>query len=457
MGIWVKIPGMNMSALKQTPAGCENQNKGNGCMGRKSLQLGSLFALALFSAPLLAMPFAPIEPVSYALGGTGVSSASSSNAGFFNPAMLAVNAGEKAELLPTAVLGSRYFDRQNVLDSVYSYQGVGVEPSYDEALADFNAGNYVADDPAQSRALIAAAAGGIRSRFPVMADKTMQQEYMMALVVAIPHDKFNMSFSLSRKMLGGALVDIAENDLTELDRMVEEAGNGELLSSEFAIDPDTGVSSGLFGSADFASRFRGRGLSTTEFGLSVAGNHTVAGHDIAIGITPKLILATSFDYAKSIGSADFETDLGRKNNFAFDVDLGAAKSYGNGWRAGVAIKNLIGQKYKTRLGNKIKVRPQVRVGVSHAMKWVAVAVDLDLNKSKSLGFDSETQYLGLGAELNVFDMSTVRIGYRSNLSDASTSVATVGFGMKIYGVQFDLAAGANEDEIDLAASAAYRF
>ncbi len=447
-----------MSALKQMSMGYENQIKRNEWVSRKVWQLGScLSAWMLFSAPLLAMPFAPIEPVSYALGGTGVSSASGANAGFFNPALLAVNEAEKATLLPTAVLGFRYFDRDNVLDSVYRYQDMAVEQSYDEVLADFKAGNYVDDDPVESRKLIAEEADGIRRRFLDMADKPMQQESMLAMVVAISHDKLNMSFSLSRKMLGGALIEIAENDLTELERMVEEAADGELLRSDFAVDPEEGVSSGLFGSAGFASQFRGRGLKTTELGLSIAGNYTVAGHDIAIGITPRLILATSFDYVKRVGVADFETGLGRKNSTAFDVDLGAAKSYSNGWRAGVAIKNLIGQKYKTRLGNKIRIRPQMRVGVSRTMKWVAVAVDLDLNKSESLGFDSQTQYLGFGAQLNVFDMSIIRIGYRSNLSDADTSVVTVGFGMKVYGLQLDLAAGANEDEIDAAASVAYRF
>ena len=447
-----------MSDLIQMSMGFTKRKKGRGDMGKKVLWLGgSLSVSVLFSTPLLALPFAPIEPVSYALGGTGVSSASNAWAGFLNPALLATNQGQKAELLPTAVLGYRYFDRDNVLDSVYNYQNVGVQDAYDTELVNYKAGDYIDDDINQSRALIAGAASGIRSRFPVLANKPMQQEYMLAMVVAIPHDTLNMSFGLGRKMLGGALVDIADNDLTELDRMVEEAGNGTLLASDFAVDPETEIGSGLFGSADFASRFRGRGLNTTEFGLTIAQNYTIAGHDVAVGITPKFILASSFDYVRSINTADFKTDLGRKNNSAFDVDVGAVKTYGNGWRAGVAIKNLIGQKYTTSLGNEIKVRPQMRVGVSHAMKWVAVALDLDLNKSKSLGFDSETQYLGLGAELNVFDMSTVRIGYRSNLSDVSTSVATVGFGMKIYGVQLDLAAGANEDEIDLAASAAYRF
>lgn len=424
-------------------------------MGRKALPLGGILSvLAMFSAPALALPFAPIEPVSYALGGTGVSSASNTYAGYLNPALLAINEGQKADLPPTAVLGYRYFDRQNVMDTLISYKDSGAVQAYDTELARFKNEIYIDNDPAKSRALIAEKAIEIRNhlnghevdlRFRGLADKPVQQEYMAAIVVAIPHDKFNMSFSLSRKMLGGAIIEITDSDLNELERVADAAGEDSLLSDE------------PFDSSQFTSRFNGRGLNSTEFGLSIAQNYTLGGHDIAVGITPKFILATSFDYAEHVHTADFETDLGTKNNSAFDVDVGAVKSYGNGWSAGVAIKNLIGQKYKTRLGNEIRIKPQARIGVSHAMKWAAVAIDMDLNKSESLGLESQTQYLGIGAELNVFDMSTVRIGYRSNLSDETTSVATVGFGIKVYGVQVDLAVGANEDEIDVAASAGYQF
>ncbi len=415
-------------------------------MARKTLQLGTaLSVLALFSAPVSALPFAPIEPISFALGGTGVSSASNANAGFLNPALLAINERQESVALHAPVLGFRYFDRQNMLDSLTNYQDIGIQTAYDTELNNFKAGVYIDNDPVKSRQAIASAASGISGRFPNLANKPVQRESMAAVVVGIPHDKLNMTFSLSSKMMGGAVADIADSDLSELDRIVTEASDDTLSILE------------TFDSTQFDSRFRGRGLSTTEFALSIARNYTVAGHKVAVGVTPKYILATSFDYAEDINTADFETNLGRKNNSAFDVDVGVAKSYGNGWSTGIAIKNLIGQKYETSLGNEIRIKPQARIGVSHAMQSVAVAVDMDLNKSESFGFDSQTQYLGIGAELNVFDLSTVRIGYRSNMSDTNTSVATVGFGIKVYGVQLDLAAGANDDELDLAAQLGFQF
>jgi len=411
-------------------------------MARKTLQLGGLMSvLALFSAQVSALPFSPIEPRSFALGGTGVSSGSNANAGFLNPALLAVNERDEALVLHAPILGYRYFDKQNVMDSLANYQRIGAESAYDTALNDFNNAININE----SLVNIGGWANVMRTRIPDLANKAVQQEFMAAAVVGIPHEKLNMTFSLSSRVLGGGVVDIADSDLTELDRIIKAAGDASLLSGE------------LFDSRAFASRFRGRGLSTTELALSMARQYSFAGHDIAVGVTPKYIQATSFDYATYIDAADYETDLNEKSHSAFDVDVGAAKSYGNGWSTGVAIKNLIGQKYQTSLGNEIRIKPQARIGISHAMKWVAVAVDMDLNKSQSLGFDSETQYLGIGAELNVFDMSTIRIGYRSNMSDVDTSLATVGLGIKVYGVQVDLAAGANEDEIDFAAQASFRF
>ena len=415
-------------------------------MARKTLQLGGIASvLALFSAQAVALPFAPIEPLSFALGGTGVSSASNANAGFFNPALLAVNEHQETIGLTAPVLGFRYFDRQNMMDAIDSYQSVGVEAAYDNTLNDFKLGIYVDNNLATSLATIRAAAAGIRSRLPDLKGKPVQQEFMAAMVVDVPHETLNMTFSLSHKMVGGAEADITDSDLSELDRIVEEAGDSTLSSLE------------TFDASQFTSRLRGRGLTTTEFALSIARNYSFAGHEVAVGITPKYIQVTSFDFAERINVADFEPDNGKKDDSAFDVDLGAVKRYGNGWSTGIAIKNLIGQKYQTILGNEIRIKPQARLGISHKMKWAAVAVDLDLNKSESLGFDSETQYFGFGAELNVFDMSTVRIGYRSNMSDPDTSVATVGFGFKVYEVQVDLAAGANEDEIDVAAQVGFQF
>jgi len=440
---WVKISSMIIRCLRQVLASGEGKEKEGGCMARKLMQLGStMSALVLFSAPVSALPFAPIEPQSFAQGGTGVSSASNASAGFLNPALLAINEPKEAVVLYAPVIGFRYFDRQNVLDALISYQDIGIETLYDAEL-----NILINEDPGLSLPTIAALAAGIRSRFSGLANKPVQQEFMGAIVVGVEYDKLNMTFSLGTKMLGGALIDITEQDLAELDRMVTEAGSGELSSAT------------AFASSQFGSRLRGRGLITSEFALSMARNVTLAGHEIAVGITPRFIQATSFDYVERINNADFKTTRGRSNDStsAFDVDVGAAKRYGNGWRAGVAIKNLIGQRYVTSLGNEIRIKPQARVGVSHAMKWSTVAMDFDLNKSESLGFDSPTQYLAIGAELNVFDMSIIRVGYRANMSDPGTSVATVGLGVKVYGMQVDLAAGANEDEIDFAASLGYQF
>jgi len=59
--------------------------------------------------------------------------------------------------------------------------------------------------------------------------------------------------------------------------------------------------------------------------------------------------------------------------------------------------------------------------------------------------------------LNVFDMLSIRIGYRHNLADTATSMATTGFGWQVFGGELDLAVGANEDEVAYTAQYGFQF
>ena len=414
-------------------------------MAKRTPLTGSLMSvLVLFSTQVAALPFASIEPQSFAMGGAGVASASNSSAVFLNPALLAINA--KREHVELAVpLGYRLADKEKMLDALSYYKDNSLEATYDAVLNDFKNGIYINNNPVVSRQAIAAAGQALGRQLTLMRNKQVQSELLAGVVVAVPDQKVNMSLSVIGKVLGGARVDVTDTDLTELQRVIDAAADASLLSNE------------SFDSTRFTSTMLGRGLVINEIGLSLAREIKIAGHDLAIGITPKYLDVTSFDYVTRVNSGDFKTNLGQKNHSAFDLDIGVAKHYDNGWGVGLSVKNLVGQEYTTVLGNKIEIKPQMRIGASHATKWTRTVLDLDLNESKSLGFDSKTQYLAIGSELNVFDMLSIRIGYRHNLADTATSMATTGFGWQVFGGELDLAVGANEDEVAYTAQYGFQF
>jgi hypothetical protein len=409
-------------------------------MARRNPLLGALLlpGMVFFSTQLQALPYSVMDSYSFSMGGTGVASGTRGNAIFYNPALLAASEMPQNYSLHAPVLGARFYDRNKVLEELDKYQYLGLEANFDEALTAYSTDVGALQD-------VADATSSLGQQLLTLAGDPMQREYFGAVVLGIPHQRLGISLTLNTRVVGGAEVNVVQNDLDELQRILTATREVNLSQAE------------AFRSNDLESRLLGRGLVISEVGLALAQDMDVFGHEISVGVTPKYRQVTSFDYASELNSADFEIDLGEKDHSAFDVDIGAAKHYGNGWSTGVAIKNLIGQEYNTVRGNTIKIGPQVRLGAAHSTPYTRVAVDLDVNESRSTGFDSNSRYIAVGAELNVFDMTRVRIGYRHNMSDTNTSIATFGMGFDVYGAELDLAAGANEDELGYSAQLGFEF
>jgi len=405
-------------------------------VGALVLSLGTLFP-----APVQALPFSVMDGYSFAMGGTGTASGTRGNAVFYNPALLAASDMPKDYSLQVPVLGARFYDKEKVNKELDKYQYLGLESTFDSAMNVYTGG----DASASAIQAVGDAAISLRQQLLNLGSKPMQREFFGAVVVGIPNDTIGMSLVLDARVLGGARVSVTQHDLDELQRILDAATNATI---------DTGEA---FRSSDLTSRLLGRGLAIREVALAMAQKVKIYNHEIAIGVTPKYRQVTSFDYSTALKNADFETNLGQKDHTAFDVDLGAAKHYGNGWSTGVTIKNLIGQEYQTARGNIIRIKTQARLATAHKTKYTLVAMDVDLNESPSTGFDAATQYLSLGGKLNVFDMTRIRIGYRHNMKDSDTSVATFGLGFTAYGAQMDVAVGASQDEIDYSAQMGFEF
>jgi hypothetical protein len=60
-----------------------------------------------------------------------------------------------------------------------------------------------------------------------------------------------------------------------------------------------------------------------------------------------------------------------------------------------------------------------------------------------VAFEEPTQYASIGAELDLMNTFQLRVGYRTNLSDADSGVASVGGGFSPFGMNLDIAILAN--------------
>jgi hypothetical protein len=123
-----------------------------------------------------------------------------------------------------------------------------------------------------------------------------------------------------------------------------------------------------------------------------------------------------------------------------NVDVGVAKSYNNGWRTGVVVKNLVPQSFDFKNaptpgatpvsdGNSLTMNPQARFGASHENSWSSVAFDMDITKNNPAGLENSSQYAGIGGELSAWGWAQIRAGYRADLLNAGQEVISLGFGL----------------------------
>ena len=425
-------------------------------MHNKRLLKGVAPLLVLFSAQAAALPFQSIDPRSLAMGGTGTASGTSANASFMNPALLAAAREDEDFSLELPIVSGRFTDKDNLLKEIDNYQNNNLESNLTNAINDFKA------SPSNVTATaVANQAGALWNQLDKLSNKAVQGEFSAGFVVGIPSKKLGASLSADVRAVGGGMLEVPAADKALVTGIVAAGQDTTGLGQVVNLAANPAIQDQLTGTQNvvnkLTSNLQARGAVISELNLALAREVNIAGHTLAIGLTPKYQKVTTFDYKVGVQTASIDASQGKKEYSDFNFDLGLAKDYENGWKAGLTVKNLISHDYATVLGNSLKIEPQARVGVAHSTDWTTVSMDVDLNESKSFGFDSKTQYIGLGAELNVFKTAQLRVGYRHNMSDSSTSMPTVGVGFSPFGVHIDIAAAANQHEKAAALQLGFRF
>jgi len=412
----------------------------------------------------MATPFGMMDPRAMGMGGTGVSAGSTSSAAHFNPALLSV-ARRKSATAFEITAAVRASDPQDLVDDADRVESAftGVE----DALDAFNAGPTGNTPQRQAAAgQLASALGPFRDVFRTVSNKNLEvNAFASPLTIAVPG-----------KDLGWALYGAARADAGM--RFVFAPGDDALLGSyqsAAAAYAASGSNADLtnlcaqFGGGggttcdleepDFASHIDVRGVVVREIGMSFSREFHGRTMNWAFGITPKYQKISTFDYSVNPqDEEDIDADTGRKDYSSFNFDLGIAKDMGSGFRAGLVGKNMISRSYTTVLDNKIELKPQYRLGLSHHSSWTTIAVDVDLNKTKPLAFEQESQFFGVGLELDVWNFVQLRLGYRGDLAGNYDGVPSIGLGLSLVWLHLDAAiARRGNDEVMGAVQLGLRF
>ena len=179
-----------------------------------------------------------------------------------------------------------------------------------------------------------------------------------------------------------------------------------------------------------------RGVVLKEVGLTAA-RHFADWGDVDLGITPKFINLSTYDFSSNAKSGNSNTSLNNNETkeTMFTFDLGASRTTrtegGNLFRMGLVAKNIVGKKTKTFLNNDVEIAPQLIAGVAYAGSWFTTTADLDVLKNKSMlvGMNPDARYLRLGAELDAWGWAQFRLGYRHDLAGNYDGLPSVGVGL----------------------------
>jgi len=430
--------------------------------------------LLLSSTAAISAPFSSFDPRSMAMGGAGVAVANPATAPFFNPALLSAANESDDFSVGIPVVGIRAYDPDDFVESVEDFQD---NPAILDDNDDFVIDSHITAANAAIQAMnlslaateltaIANDARELSKGLATVSDKVVGADAGAGLVVAIPSKNLGAALSISGWSAGGGIAHYRDAETLEglADDMDAYAaciiGGCNLASLSFEYVTVANGEVTFDATTNVLSTVDIRAIAVTEVALSFAHEFTLLGSDLSIGVTPKYRSIRIFDYTADVDSAendDFSAADHTEVYSDFNADVGVAKMFGDNWRAGLVVKNIISVSYESKQGNDIELLPQVRAGLAYQNSWMTAAADLDITKNDPVSFERETQFASFGVEFNAFDWAQLRAGYRANLADSVGNVASVGLGLSPLGVHFDVAVAASEDELGASAQFGFRF
>lgn len=389
-----------------------------------------------------AAPFGAPDPRAAAMGKTGVASAANSNAGYFNPALLATfserkHMGRNQRIAFPAASAFVSNNSQDLID----IEDADYELLLADAVIDFN-NNQNIDGFIQTLQSLDTDLNNVSSE-PLFADTQIN------MVFRVPDRDEGGAFYFSRRAIidGNLTYNAADAaliaDYLEELEFVNAGGTPETLHPELydngdLVDPNDGFVS----SADAA------GLVIEEMAMSMAWAVTWWGSDMMVGVTPKVMRVTTYEYTAAATSGNL-TEQGEFNNKEnFNLDLGWAKHIDDQLTVGLTVKNLLPQDYQTESGNTVSLKPQVRIGSAYETAWGNFAIDLDLLENEPLSNGDPIQELGIGGEWTVWNQS-IRAGVVTNLAATSDNAAplyTFGFHLQLGAFYSDFTYGQGDDQ-----------
>ena len=285
-------------------------------------------------------------------------------------------------------------------------------------------------------------AGKLRDQLQAFDRDTVRANASLGLAMAFPSSSVSVGV-----FANGNLIVTARGEYDQDDDAVLAAIEAGTLPPTFADSLES----------------RGKVLASavSEVGISFARSFDVnGGNTFQLGLSPKYVNLRTFQYTETVSGFEddnFDSDEYQTEKSGFNIDLGAAYAFGSDqqWNAGLAIKNLIPMELDSAasrpfLGEQVRtleLNPMATAAIAHRGDYHVITAELDLTEKETFGYEDNTQWLALGAELDAWRYAQLRFGVRQNLvsNDDNEGIEektqfTAGLGLNLLGVRVDIGA-----------------
>ncbi|MGA1839356.1 MAG: conjugal transfer protein TraF [bacterium] len=398
-----------------------------------------LLTFIFLSTSVYAVEFQPIgfEPLS--MGGAGVAAARGGTASYYNSALLLENLYDTHIDFPVGG-GIREI---NITRHIDRLSEIGI----DETIQNIknNVFTFPGSNTIEDRNNISEIKNILRS---VSAKNGLQ--LMPSATLGIQMYNFGFGINGISEASAYAVIDDQRLDLIIQDPLfgqyfeynettdmytLSDANAYALRSMEYALDNDL-------------TYMKLTGLAYTEIFFSHARKFKSAPGVLNLGASVKIMPGYAFDEKINIdtksGEIDSELSDCGKSSISWGIDLGALYKPPKIEKLalGLVIKNLNTPQFKTKTGNTLELKPQVRTGISYNFWYdrIMLAIDADLTKNNTFIPGYESQFIGGGLNFNPNKWLFLRAGVMRNIRDSEEgAIFTAGLGFGLEWLQLDIA------------------
>lgn len=395
------------------------------------------------------------------MGGTGVATANSANATYFNPALLAQHNqrkelnGEQRLVSPSAAGRAT----ELTLD-LADIQAADYETRFTDSIDAFNAAREAGSPEQDAAQAVVDTALDIDDVLDRVSEDTLALDAQLGFAVGIPALHEGGAFFVQSRVAGGGIANITPEDRELLNDYIEGMTYVASGGTEGVEHPELfGINDLLLDRTDeLTSTTVARAAFIVESGVSLGFAREFRGQAFMWGITPKVQALSSYDHLETVTEGQIKVQTDTRYRMDLNLDVGLAAPLAGGYQVGLIAKNLFKRDITTQFGNNIAITPQLRGGISKREGRWLLAADLDLLENPRYGLEPENQEIAAGAEYSVNTHVNLRGGYLHNLREFDQmGLVTLGLGLAGWGLEFDLALGISDSERSAALQFAARF